>query len=146
MTAATSVNRAVSALLGALLIDPPAYPAVAAIVTREDFPHPRGREVFDAIGALHAQGRAADIVTVIAELERRGTLREVGEGNLIDLINHCPTSLYAESYARIVADAARERRRALDQTAGSTSAIVAARPANALLDALDLDDDAEESW
>jgi replicative DNA helicase len=105
-----AANRAASALLGALLIDPEAVKVVRPIVAPEDFPTPNGREVYTAILALDDRGVPADFVAVCCELERRGTAERIGTAQLVALINRCPTSLHAEHYARLVAEAADRRR------------------------------------
>jgi replicative DNA helicase len=97
-------------VVGGLLIDGGAVAEVAGVVGVDDFTSPRWREVYAAMLALHARGVAVDYVTVACELEARGTLTRVGEANLTDVINRCPSSLYLLHYARTVARAAAERR------------------------------------
>lgn len=104
------MSDAAAALLGALLIDPEAVGAVRVVVSPDDFPTPSGRDVYAAVLALDDRGVAVDFVTVAEELERRGTLERVGRGNLIALVNRCPSSLHAAHYARLVAEAADRRR------------------------------------
>ena len=102
-----SVN-AERALLGALLIDPEAVRLVRPLVTPEDFADRRCRLVYEAILACSD----VDFVLVSCEMEARGTLDEVGTAFLAALCLHTPTSLYAEQYARAVAEAAQIRRSA----------------------------------
>lgn len=103
MSATGTVERA---LLGALLVDPPAASEVAALVAPEDFAEPRCRLVYEAILAVPA----VDFVLVSCELERRGTLTKVGTAFLAALCLHTPTSAHAAHYARAVAEAAQIRR------------------------------------
>lgn len=100
-------QRAQMAVLGSILIDPEAMEKVAAIVRPEDFAHRRLRLIYEAMLAIHLRGEPADYVMVCCELEARGTVDEVGVGNLTGLINCSPTSLHVEHYARLVARLAR---------------------------------------
>lgn len=107
MTAGT--ERAASALLGALLIDPEMIAVVREVVAVGDFPTPRGREVYAAMLALADRGVVGDFVAVCLELEARGTMEAVGTAPLTALINRCPSSLYVGHYAELVAEAAKAR-------------------------------------
>lgn len=102
-----------AALIGAVLIDPDALARVAPIARPADFASERAREVYTAMLALDARGVGVDYVTVLTELEARGTLAMVGEANLTGTINACGTSVFAGHYARLVAEAGRARRRAV---------------------------------
>jgi replicative DNA helicase len=103
--------RAEMAVLGAILIDPEAVATVAGIVAPQDFLGPRLRLIYEAALACHARGVPPDYVTLCTELETRGTMATVGGDWVVtSLINRCPTSLYAEHYARCVAEAAAHRR------------------------------------
>lgn len=98
-------------LLGALLIDPEAMSRVRGLLEPDDFAGPKGRAVYAALCALHDRGEPVDYVLVEAELERRGDLgKVVKQHELIELCMHCPTSLHAEAYARVVAENAWNRR------------------------------------
>lgn len=101
---ANSRNVAASAVIGACLIDPETVDAVAGVLGPEDFPTAAGREVFAAMLALRGRGRPTDFVLVCAELERRGTLDDVGEDRLMEAMNRCPSSLHALDYAGVLAD------------------------------------------
>jgi len=104
-----TVPRAEIALVGALLIDPDAADAVAAVVDVDDFASVRWRAVYAAATSLRQRGMVVNYVTLCDELERRGHLASIGEANLTAAINCCPCSVYALDYARGVARAARER-------------------------------------
>lgn len=96
------------ALLGSLLIDPPAIPRVAVVVRPEDFSDERHGWIYAAIAAA---GESADLLTVGAALERAGKLAEAGgEGYLALLTASVPTALNADAYAAEVADLAARRR------------------------------------
>lgn len=99
------------ALLGALLTDPQALGAIP-LVAPEDFSERKCRLVYEAILAVPA----VDFVLVSAELERRGTLLQVGTAFLSALVLHTPTSLHAPEYARLVAASAEKRRAGAPKT------------------------------
>ena len=104
-----AATRAEMGVLGAIIIDPEAISAVAAIVEPADFGQPRLRLVYEAALGLHARGIAPDYVTLCGELETRGTMAAVGGDHVLTgLINYCPTSLHAEHYARVVAESGAE--------------------------------------
>ena len=64
--------EAEQSLLGALLIDGTAWDQIGDIVHAEDFYRPDHRMIFEAVAALVAAGRPADVVTVSEHLERHG--------------------------------------------------------------------------
>lgn len=107
-------TEAEEALLGALLINPEAYFEVAQILKAEDFFLLRHRWIWEAIARLHEQRRPVDVLTVAEELNRSGHLADVGgPAYLTALTAKVPSSLHAETYARLVEEAA-VRRRMLD--------------------------------
>lgn len=69
------------------------------------------RRIWRAVEGLLGAAQPIDVVTVQAELERRGDLQAAGGmGYLVDLASATPTAANAEAYARIVAECARRRR------------------------------------
>lgn len=96
------------AVLGSILIDPDARAVVASIVAPDDFSRPNYRAVYQAM--IDLGDTPADVVTVSALLDERRQLDGLGWGILNELVGKTPTSLYAEHYARIVAECARRRR------------------------------------
>lgn len=66
------------ALLGALLVDESAFSSVSLVVSGECFTHPAHREIYETMAALRGRGKSIDIISVKAELARRGALAEVG--------------------------------------------------------------------
>lgn len=99
------------AALGSCLIDPEAIVKVSAITGEADFYAERHQVAFAAMLALNMKHTPCDMVTLGAELERTGKLDDVGGyAGLSDLMVEVPTALYAEHYARIVADNATKRR------------------------------------
>ncbi len=96
-------ERAERALLGALLIDPEAISTIASIVGAGDFYRSRHGRIFESILALYERRQASDYISIAAELESSGQLELIGgTAYLTALINAAPTSINAESYARIV--------------------------------------------
>lgn len=95
--------EAEQAVLGSLLIDPPALVRVASILQPDDFYQEKNGWIYQAILDMDAQSTPADFLTVTDELERRRQLDEVGgPAYVMDLINAVPTAVYVEHYARIV--------------------------------------------
>ena len=105
-------NEAECAVLGALLIDPDAMGRVLGTGLRAEHFHQGDLGlVFRAILALHKRGVPADYVLVLSELRRAGHLKRIGgPAALTQLILRCPTSVYAQHYANVVAGCARQRR------------------------------------
>ena len=104
-------SRAEMAVLGAVLIDPESIDAVARLIRPDDFEHRSLRTVYETALALVARGVRPDYVALCDELERTGRMATVGgDWVLTRLINECPSSLYAEQYARQVAEASARRR------------------------------------
>jgi len=99
------------AALGSCLIDPEAIVKVSAIAGEADFYAERHQVAYAAMLALNMKHTPCDMITLGAELERTGKLDDVGGyAGLSDLMVEVPTALYAEHYARIVADNATKRR------------------------------------
>lgn len=100
-----------AAVIGSLLIDPDAYYEVSEILTPEAFYRPGHRWLYEAIQSLSARQEPPDVLAVADELTRAGRLEEAGGlGYLSDLLNVVPTSINADTYARIVAEKATRRR------------------------------------
>ncbi|HQF62372.1 MAG TPA: AAA family ATPase [Anaerolineaceae bacterium] len=99
------------ALLGAALVNPECIPSVALIVQAQDFFIVCHRWIWEVLLGMIKTGSAIDIVTVSAMLEQISRLAEIGGlGYLIGLIAETPSSLHAETYARLVHDYAIRRR------------------------------------
>src|ERR1051326_1588113 len=65
-------------VLGAMLLTSGAIGAVSELVDASDFYRESHGEIYRAILALDAKGEAVDAITVVDELDRRGTLDDVG--------------------------------------------------------------------
>ena len=104
--------EAEEAFLGGILLDPGAIDA-NTFVKSDDFYIVRNAWVWEAILALNERNEQIDPVTVAAEIKRQepGRLSEIGgAAYLTYLINHTPSSIYTETYGRIVERAAIRRR------------------------------------
>lgn len=99
-----------TAVLGSCLLNPEAIYEAAVLVRPSDFFRERNAWVFEAMLALNEQREPIDIVLLQEELERRGRLAELGPTYLTNLVAATPSALYANHYARIVAQTALRRR------------------------------------
>ena len=107
-------------VLGAMLQDGAAVSAAVELLLADDFYVPAHREIFDAAKTLAADNMAVDLVTMDAELSRRGTLPGVGGIEyLIELTQFVPTTANVRYYIRIVSEKSILRR--LIQASGEIS-------------------------
>ena len=103
-------EEAEQSLLGSLLQDNEALPAVAGLVDGRSFWAPQHRVVFDAIQRLVVAGKPADVVTVFDALQCVGRAEEVGGIAYLEaLTNTVPSARHAKRYAELVADKATRR-------------------------------------
>ena len=90
-------------VLGAMLRSNEAALLAMESLTDDDFYDPANREVFSAMRTLSESGRAIDLVTLDAELARRGKLEAVGGAQyLIELARAVPSASNVRAYIRIV--------------------------------------------
>ena len=98
-------------VLGAMLQDQEAVGYAVESLGADDFYQPAHREIYDAMLALNRSQQAIDVVTVNNELERRGTLRGVGDtAYLIELEQYVPTTANVRAYITIVSEKSTLRR------------------------------------
>lgn len=104
------------AVLGSILMDPYVIEMVLPILSAESFYLIKNRWIYESVLFLHDARESIDIVTVCNHLKARhgassdNMLNEVGGPAYIShLISCVPTSLHAESYAKIVDDMYRRR-------------------------------------
>lgn len=115
-TTNTAANKLIDltaerAVLGSCLIDPECLVKLSGFLSDTDFFRAEHETVFAAMLSLNMKHTPCDMVTLAAELERTGRMEDAGGyAGLSDLITDVPTALYAEHYARIVADLATKRR------------------------------------
>jgi replicative DNA helicase len=102
--------EAEEALLGSLLIDDGQLAECGVLTAADFYREPHGL-IFQAIADLQAAGQHADYVTLLARLEGRGQLAEVGGASaLLHCMTSVPSAVYAADYARLVSEAATRRR------------------------------------
>ena len=103
--------EAEQSVLGSLLIDRDAIIRVASYVKAEDFYISANGTVYQAILDLYNRREPTDFLTLSDELERRGSLDDIGGlGYLSSLLNVVPTAVHVEYYGRIVERTATLRR------------------------------------
>lgn len=96
---------------GVILHDAPAYLACAAVINRDDLYLPAIRLIWDTVGGMIAEGKQLHPVTVRAEIEKAGRLREVDGGKLLLRLGEDYLSpSMAPSFAEQIRDKARLRR------------------------------------
>lgn len=95
------------ATLGSILIEPGAAARAFAVVSPADFYWSVHQRVASAMEACYQRREALDLITVGAELRRRGHLDEVGGAEyLTALVGSVPTAAHVTRYAGIVAEKA----------------------------------------
>lgn len=81
------------------------------LLKQDDFYQPAHREIFEAMRSLMLSNQPCDLVTLSAELQRRGTLEGVGgEVYIVEIIQGVPSSVHARAYMQIVDEKATLRR------------------------------------
>ena len=90
-------------VLGAMLQDSEAVLRAMELLTADDFYLPEHREIFSAMAELNRDHSPIDMVTMHAELARRGTLEGVGGGAaLMRIMDAVPVTANAKAYIDIV--------------------------------------------
>jgi len=90
-------------VLGAMMQDADALRKAIELLHGDDFYHPAHKELFGAMLAVHNGRQPVDLVTLDAELSRRGTLDGVGgAGYLIEISQYVPTTANVSAYIQIV--------------------------------------------
>ena len=98
-------------VLGAMLQDSEAVLRAMELLTAEDFYLPEHQELFRTMADLNRNHTPIDLVTMHAELARRGTLEGVGGvENLMRIMNTVPTSANVKAYIDIVREKSTLRR------------------------------------
>ena len=98
---ATDIERIV---LGALMIDKDAFSVVSEILHPETFYEPRHQKIYKAIQSLSLEENPVDIMTVVEELKKEGTLEDVGgAAYILELSSRVASSAHIEYHAKILA-------------------------------------------
>ena len=104
-------TEAERSVLGAMLQNGNAVSTALEILVKDDFYVPAHQAIFEAAKALSDQHSAIDLVTMNAELSKRGTLPGVGGIEyLIELTQFVPTTVNVKDYIRIVSEKSTLRR------------------------------------
>ena len=102
MVPPNSVEAEIS-VLGSMLQDSGALLRAVEQLTPEDFYQPEHREIFKVMAEMNRQQMSIDLVTVQAELARRGTLEGVGGIRyLMKIVSDVPTTANVHAYIQIV--------------------------------------------
>lgn len=90
-------------VLGAMLQDGTAVLRATEQLSPDDFYHPEHREIYSVMAELNRRHDPVDLITLQAELSRRGTLDGVG-GNayLLKILSEVPTAANVKAYIDIV--------------------------------------------
>jgi replicative DNA helicase len=97
---AVDVERVV---LGALMIDKDAFSVIAEIIRPETFYEPSHQKIYTAIQTLNINESPVDIMTVTNELQKEGTLDDVGGAPyVVDLASQVASSAHIEYHAKIL--------------------------------------------
>ena len=91
-------------VLGALMVDKDAFSIVSEILHPETFYEPRSQKIYKAIQTLSLNEDPVDIMTVVEELKREGTLVDIGgAGYILELSERVASSAHIEYHAKILA-------------------------------------------
>lgn len=91
-------------IIGALMIDQTVYPNIADILTPQCFYKPSNRKIFEAILHLARGNEPTDMLTVMQQLKKDGTLEEVGGvERLSELTGRITSTARHVYYANIIA-------------------------------------------
>lgn len=92
-------------VLGSVLLDKDALIDVAEFLRPTYFYKEAHAIIFSAMLSLFEKHEPVDLVTVSAEIKKKGKLKEVGGSSyLSELLDVVPTSAHAEKYGRIISD------------------------------------------
>lgn len=90
-------------VLGALMIDKDAFSVIAEIIRPETFYEPGHQKIYTAIQTLNINESPVDIMTVTNELQKEGTLDDVGGAPyVVDLASQVASSAHIEYHAKIL--------------------------------------------
>lgn len=97
-------------LLGAMMMKKgEVIPAVAEVLTADDFYRPEHRIIFNAIVSAYEKNKPLEPTFVIDELKSTGNLDRVGTKYFFGLLNQTSTAAYANEHAKAVKEASTAR-------------------------------------
>ena len=86
------------------MVDKDAFSIVSEILHPETFYEPRSQKIYKAIQTLSLNEDPVDIMTVVEELKREGTLDDIGgAGYILELSERVASSAHIEYHAKILA-------------------------------------------
>lgn len=86
------------------MVDKDAFSVVSEILHPETFYEPRSQKIYKAIQTLSLNEDPVDIMTVVEELKREGTLDDIGgAGYILELSERVASSAHIEYHAKILA-------------------------------------------
>ncbi len=96
-------GEAEKTVLGGILLNNKSLNVILSIISPEDFYRDANRKIIEKIISLVDKGQPVDVVTLSEELQKDGSLEEVGGASyLSSLMDGVPKSLNVEFYARII--------------------------------------------
>jgi len=94
-------------VLGAMILNNETIDVVVPALSSDAFASSAHRRLYEAILSLHDRREAVDIVTLLDELQRVGTLETVGGADYVSrIVDAVPAAANAEHYAEIVREKA----------------------------------------
>ncbi len=97
--------EAEKSILGSMLISKAAVEQALEVLRAADFYQPRHQDIYAAMRDIYASGGAVDTVTLLAHLQRAGTLEPLGGAPYItELSLYVPSAANAAHYIRIVSE------------------------------------------
>ncbi len=91
------------AVLGSMLIEEEAIGKAIEVIDEKVFYKEAHRRIFLAITSLYLKSKAVDLVTLIEELKKSGSLEDIGGASyLTSLVSSVPTAANIEHYAQII--------------------------------------------
>lgn len=95
--------KAEMCLLASMMLERSVITGAAANVNRSSFFQADHSIIFDVLKSMHQKNIAVDVVTVRAELIKRGLFAEIGGAEYLgEIISSVPSAAHAEHYAKIV--------------------------------------------
>lgn len=132
--------EAESAVVSAVLLDPPRLSEVQLILEPEHFYSDANRKIYETIEAIVSKGGTVDILTVRAFLDDRGWLQRVGGPKyLAQILDSVPAVSHLEAYAERVRQKAQARRLIYACQSIASSAYSDTRDVPELLDRAELE-------
>ncbi len=100
-------NEAEIAVLGSMLLDKDAIGRTIELLDETSFYKNAHGRIYSTIVSLYDKNKAIDVVTLVEELKKSGTLDDIGGSAYIaSIVSSIPTSANIEHYARIVKEKA----------------------------------------